>query len=308
MSTADAPLARLCSRQTCRRPARTTLTFVYSDSTAVIGPLSVHAEPHAYDLCVPHAQRMTPPRGWEIVRLEGIPVSQDEDAPAAQPGDLVADSAPLAPLSTLPGAAGTSSGAGAGAASRQSDGRQGGAEGAQTGADSSSEADAPGNPSGSAPRGWGRRRRSRLQAVSAAPEQPASHERGGPSEQSEPAGLAGSSESAGSAAEGPDAASGSAPQRLEHDAAPRGRESARGGRLRAVPAPDEAEPLPAGADPAHDEQGPEDDSFRGRPEGGFDSLTDEIFAGEGTEYVPARWGAGSPPPSMRRPHLRRGRR
>ena len=74
---------------------RITLTFVYSDSTAVIGPLSVHAEPHAYDLCVPHAQRMTPPRGWEIVRLEGIPDSQDEEAPAAQRGDLVADSAPL---------------------------------------------------------------------------------------------------------------------------------------------------------------------------------------------------------------------
>ena len=46
-----------------------TLTYVYSDSTAVLGPLSHLAEPHSYDLCADHAERLTAPRGWEVVRL-----------------------------------------------------------------------------------------------------------------------------------------------------------------------------------------------------------------------------------------------
>lgn len=48
-----------------------TLTYVYSDQTAVLGPLASHAEPHCYDLCTAHAERLTAPRGWEIVRLSG---------------------------------------------------------------------------------------------------------------------------------------------------------------------------------------------------------------------------------------------
>jgi hypothetical protein len=46
-----------------------TLTYVYSDSTAVLGPLAIAAEPHCYDLCAVHSQRLTAPRGWEVVRL-----------------------------------------------------------------------------------------------------------------------------------------------------------------------------------------------------------------------------------------------
>jgi Protein of unknown function (DUF3499) len=48
-----------------------TLTYVYSDSTAVLGPLATYAEPHCYDLCSQHAERLTAPRGWEVVRLAG---------------------------------------------------------------------------------------------------------------------------------------------------------------------------------------------------------------------------------------------
>ena len=47
-----------------------TLTYVYADQTAVLGPLATYAEPHCYDLCEPHSARMTAPRGWEVVRLE----------------------------------------------------------------------------------------------------------------------------------------------------------------------------------------------------------------------------------------------
>jgi hypothetical protein len=47
-----------------------TLTYSYVDSTVVLGPLGTHAEPHAYDLCVEHTDRLTVPRGWEVLRLE----------------------------------------------------------------------------------------------------------------------------------------------------------------------------------------------------------------------------------------------
>ena len=62
-------LARRCSRMACKSHAVATLTYVYSDSTAVVGPLATYAEPHTYDLCTDHAERLTPPRGWDIVRL-----------------------------------------------------------------------------------------------------------------------------------------------------------------------------------------------------------------------------------------------
>lgn len=50
-----------------------TLTYVYADSTAVVGPLATHAEPHCYDLCELHAAGLTAPRGWEVVRHEDDP-------------------------------------------------------------------------------------------------------------------------------------------------------------------------------------------------------------------------------------------
>jgi hypothetical protein len=62
-----------------------TLTYVYSDSTAVVGPLAAFAEPHSYDLCEEHAVRLTAPLGWEVVRHEGefpapIPYADDIEA------------------------------------------------------------------------------------------------------------------------------------------------------------------------------------------------------------------------------------
>jgi hypothetical protein len=62
---------RRCSRTGCRELAVATLTYVYADSTAVVGPLATQAVPHSYDLCTQHAHRLTAPRGWEVVRFEG---------------------------------------------------------------------------------------------------------------------------------------------------------------------------------------------------------------------------------------------
>lgn len=61
-------LNRPCSRVACSRPAAVTLTFDYEDRLAAIGPLAVEAEPHTYDLCTMHADRLTAPQGWTIVR------------------------------------------------------------------------------------------------------------------------------------------------------------------------------------------------------------------------------------------------
>jgi hypothetical protein len=47
------------------------LTYVYNESTAVVGPLAAFAEPHTYDLCEQHARNLTAPRGWQVVRHEG---------------------------------------------------------------------------------------------------------------------------------------------------------------------------------------------------------------------------------------------
>ena len=67
-----APVRR-CSRTACTLPAVATLTYVYADRAAVVGPLAVQAEPHCYDLCDEHAARLTAPRGWEVVRHQSDP-------------------------------------------------------------------------------------------------------------------------------------------------------------------------------------------------------------------------------------------
>lgn len=59
-----------------------TLTYVYLDSTAVLGPLATRAEPHSYDLCRQHATSLSAPRGWEVIRL-----SEPDEASAEPSGD-----------------------------------------------------------------------------------------------------------------------------------------------------------------------------------------------------------------------------
>ncbi len=72
--------ARQCSRPACKQTALYTLTYVYRDSTAVLGPLAAFVEPHCYDLCARHADRMTAPRGWDVVRLPVAPVDEQEES------------------------------------------------------------------------------------------------------------------------------------------------------------------------------------------------------------------------------------
>lgn len=62
-----------------------TLTYVYAESTAVLGPLATYAEPHSYDLCAQHAESLTVPRGWEVMRL-----AMPSTPPEPGPDDLLA--------------------------------------------------------------------------------------------------------------------------------------------------------------------------------------------------------------------------
>lgn len=61
------------------------MTYVYAESTAVVGPLAVNPEPHTYDLCESHARSLTAPRGWELVRHDG-----EFEPPPPTTDDLVA--------------------------------------------------------------------------------------------------------------------------------------------------------------------------------------------------------------------------
>lgn len=54
-----------------------TLTYVYADQIAVLGPLATYAEPHAYDLCEIHSERLSAPRGWEVMRLAPNPADAE---------------------------------------------------------------------------------------------------------------------------------------------------------------------------------------------------------------------------------------
>jgi hypothetical protein len=79
---------RGCSRATCRAMATMTLTYIYADSTAVLGPLATFAEPHAYDLCEFHARKLTVPNGWSVIKED---ISQSGSGPTEDDLMAIAD-------------------------------------------------------------------------------------------------------------------------------------------------------------------------------------------------------------------------
>jgi hypothetical protein len=100
----------MCAHATCSDRPVATLTFVYADSTAVLGPLSLRDEPFAYDLCARHCESMSPPRGWEVIRLapEAIPISPSHEdlqalADTVRERGRVPAAAANAPLPAFPG-------------------------------------------------------------------------------------------------------------------------------------------------------------------------------------------------------------
>ena len=85
-------MVRRCSRTACGLPAVATLTYVYADSMAVLGPLSDVVVPGAFDLCAEHAsrtpldrRRSEPEVDDELVALANavreIGLREEEDVP-----------------------------------------------------------------------------------------------------------------------------------------------------------------------------------------------------------------------------------
>lgn len=79
---------RSCSRNGCVHPAVSTLTYDYRGATAVLGPLSIYAEPHCYDLCAEHAERFSAPLGWQIITMTD-PAAMAAVRPKVEPDDLL---------------------------------------------------------------------------------------------------------------------------------------------------------------------------------------------------------------------------
>lgn len=79
---------RRCTRTGCSSIATSTLTYIYADSTAVLGPLSTFPEPHAFDLCDNHMQRMTVPKGWTVIEHQS---GSSKDEPTAEDLMAIAD-------------------------------------------------------------------------------------------------------------------------------------------------------------------------------------------------------------------------
>ncbi|MGW8484239.1 DUF3499 family protein [Microbacterium sp. NPDC055903] len=65
---------RLCSKPACAREAVATVTYDYGDQMVALGPLGPSAQPSAHDLCATHADRLSAPAGWLIVRHEALRV------------------------------------------------------------------------------------------------------------------------------------------------------------------------------------------------------------------------------------------
>jgi hypothetical protein len=56
---------RLCARPGCSAPATASLSYEYGARRAWLDDLDDERNPHTYDLCAEHANRLVVPRGWE---------------------------------------------------------------------------------------------------------------------------------------------------------------------------------------------------------------------------------------------------
>lgn len=59
-------MSRQCTRQGCVRSASVTLSYQYARSLVWLDDLSPERDPHSYDLCTTHADRLSPPSGWHL--------------------------------------------------------------------------------------------------------------------------------------------------------------------------------------------------------------------------------------------------
>jgi hypothetical protein len=58
---------RTCAKLRCSAPASVTVALRYGDREVIVGDLAVETDPNLVDLCLEHAERLTPPIGWRVV-------------------------------------------------------------------------------------------------------------------------------------------------------------------------------------------------------------------------------------------------
>lgn len=59
-------ITRQCSRTGCAESAAVTLTYNYARQQVWIDALLPERDPHVYDLCDRHADRLSVPNGWHL--------------------------------------------------------------------------------------------------------------------------------------------------------------------------------------------------------------------------------------------------
>lgn len=85
----------LCTKPSCTRPGAVVLAYDYAARTAILedapqGQLS----PHVYVLCVGCAERLSPPRGWDLEDLRSEPpLFLDPASGPAAPAETSAEEA-----------------------------------------------------------------------------------------------------------------------------------------------------------------------------------------------------------------------
>ena len=70
-----APMRRQCCRPACAEPAVATVTYHYGTQAAWVDPLSAERDPHSYDMCARHAERLRPPQGWALTIAERVAIA-----------------------------------------------------------------------------------------------------------------------------------------------------------------------------------------------------------------------------------------
>ena len=57
---------RQCTRTGCAESATATLTYQYRRAQVWLDDLHSERDPHAYDLCARHTERLSVPHGWQL--------------------------------------------------------------------------------------------------------------------------------------------------------------------------------------------------------------------------------------------------
>ena len=65
-------MTRQCARPGCSAVANATLAYDYRRRVTWLVPLSNESHPMSYDLCEPHAEATSVPRGWRLEDRRGL--------------------------------------------------------------------------------------------------------------------------------------------------------------------------------------------------------------------------------------------